>query len=167
MSLSDKERNRRYYLKHREELLAKRKTPEALAKRREYDREYRKRHPEKNKVKTKKWRQTHPEKVKEYSQKYKERQKELWATPKYKSMLKKSRDKYRKNNPEKHQAHIALNNAIARGDIIRKPCIKCGNPKSEGHHEDYSRPLEVIWLCRKCHYLHHKERRQQCQKNIT
>ena len=88
MSLSRKEKNRRYYLKHREKLLAKAKTPEALAKKRAYDREYYKIHSDKNKAKTKKWRQNHPEKVKEYAQKYKDRQKELWATPKYKAMLK-------------------------------------------------------------------------------
>lgn len=71
-----------------------------------------------------------------------------------------SRKKYIIANPEKHQAHIILNNAITSGKIARKPCEKCGETKTEGHHEDYSKPLEVIWLCRKCHCHIHKERRQ-------
>jgi hypothetical protein len=36
----------------------------------------------------------------------------------------------------------------------RQPCEVCGNPKGEAHHEDYSKPLDVVWLCS----AHHKER---------
>jgi len=46
-----------------------------------------------------------------------------------------------------------FHNAIRSGKMERLPCVVCGNPKSEGHHEDYSEPLDVIWLCRK----HHKD----------
>lgn len=43
-----------------------------------------------------------------------------------------------------------------RGELIAQPCQHCGNPKSEMHHADYSRPLDVIWVCRACHMrLHH------------
>src|SRR6185295_16839071 len=38
-----------------------------------------------------------------------------------------------------------------RGKLLPQLCAKCGDPKAEKHHEDYSKPLEVIWLCRKCH----------------
>lgn len=38
-----------------------------------------------------------------------------------------------------------------RGKIQQEPCKQCGNEHSQMHHEDYSKPLEVIWLCRKCH----------------
>lgn len=35
------------------------------------------------------------------------------------------------------------------------PCIICGNVNSEAHHEDYDKPKEVIWYCRKHHMEHH------------
>ena len=57
--------------------------------------------------------------------------------------------RYREKNPLKHQAHLALTKAIRRGILKREPCIKCGNLKVEGHHEDYSQPLVVTWLCKK------------------
>lgn len=40
---------------------------------------------------------------------------------------------------------------VRTGAIERKPCQKCGSAKAEMHHEDYGKPLEVIWLCRPCH----------------
>ena len=41
--------------------------------------------------------------------------------------------------------------AIKMGYLIREPCIICGNPESEGHHVDYSKKLEVTWLCKQHH----------------
>lgn len=38
-----------------------------------------------------------------------------------------------------------------RGKLIPQPCRVCGDPKAEKHHHDYSKPLEVEWLCRSCH----------------
>ena len=63
------------------------------------------------------------------------------------------RTNWRKKNKAKIEAHDKLNNAIRCGLVIRKPCIICGDPKSHGHHEDYSKPLDVIWLC--C--MHHNK----------
>ena len=40
---------------------------------------------------------------------------------------------------------------VKRGVIRRTPCIYCGEKKVEGHHEDYSKPLEVYWVCRPHH----------------
>lgn len=62
--------------------------------------------------------------------------------------------KYRANNPEKRRAHRKVEVAVRDGRITKEPCTVCGNTKSQGHHDDYSKPLEVIWLCAK----HHKER---------
>jgi len=54
------------------------------------------------------------------------------------------------------RARSKLNHAIRDGLIIRIPCEGCGNTKSEGHHHSYDRPLEVKWLCKKCHVEEHK-----------
>lgn len=43
--------------------------------------------------------------------------------------------------------------AVKMGRLIRLPCEVCGSPKSEAHHDDYSKPLDVRWLCRP----HHRE----------
>ena len=60
--------------------------------------------------------------------------------------------RYRKENPEKYAAHIALNNAIRDGKITKQPCQKCKSKFDiHGHHKDYSKPLEVNWLCNVCH----------------
>ena len=55
----------------------------------------------------------------------------------------------------KHIARWAAHHAVASGKLVRVPC-KCGEPKSEAHHPDYSKPLEVLWLCRPCHNEEHK-----------
>jgi hypothetical protein len=57
----------------------------------------------------------------------------------------------RKKHPERYKATTMLNNAVRDGRIKRLPCRICGNPKSEGHHSNYSKPLEVDWLCFACH----------------
>lgn len=53
--------------------------------------------------------------------------------------------------PHKRKATVAVNNALRRGKLKRMPCEVCGKVKSEAHHPDYSKPLEVQWLCRQHH----------------
>lgn len=62
---------------------------------------------------------------------------------------------YRKKNPEKYAAHSAVGNAVRDGKLHKKPCLMCGAEKVVGHHVDYSKPLDVIWLCQGCHKLIH------------
>jgi hypothetical protein len=64
----------------------------------------------------------------------------------------KHRIKYREQYPEKYRAHNLLGNALRNQRICKEPCEICGDLKSEAHHPDYSKPLEVIWLCRKHHH---------------
>jgi hypothetical protein len=78
---------------------------------------------------------------------------------KAKEVIKKGNAKYISLNPEKHLAHYTLQNAVQSGRVVRPDTCRCGNPNPEGHHEDYSRPLMVSWLCSKCHHELHKSRR--------
>lgn len=64
----------------------------------------------------------------------------------------------RKRSPHKAKARDMVNKAVKNGELLKIPCVICGNKKSEGHHEDYSKPLEVIWLCRKHHREHHSNK---------
>jgi hypothetical protein len=65
--------------------------------------------------------------------------------------------RWRENNPEKYKAHTALNNAIRDGRLKKRPCEVCRRRDSHAHHADYSKPLEVRWLCPVHHKLAHKE----------
>ena len=68
-------------------------------------------------------------------------------------------------NPEKKHAAVALSNAVRDGKIVRKKtCEVCGRRKNvEAHHEDYSKPLEIKWLCKKCHWSADEKRREREQ----
>ena len=59
--------------------------------------------------------------------------------------------KWRKSNPHKRKAHMAVSYALEKGTLKKEPCVICGEEKVDAHHENYSKPLEVIWLCRKHH----------------
>lgn len=63
--------------------------------------------------------------------------------------------RWRSRNREKQRAHSAAHKAVLSGKIQNKPaCQKCGAPPPlEMHHEDYSKPLDVLWLCIPCHAL--------------
>jgi excisionase family DNA binding protein len=45
--------------------------------------------------------------------------------------------------------------ALLRGWIQRRPCETCGDEPADAHHDDYSMPLEVRWLCPSHHHLQH------------
>lgn len=66
---------------------------------------------------------------------------------------------YRERNPEKHAAHSAVNREIRAGRFTPLPCEVCGS-KANAHHDDYSKQLEVVWLCPK----HHAERHVELRK---
>lgn len=63
-----------------------------------------------------------------------------------------------RQNPElrfKMVARWAVAKAIKSGKLFREACSICGEIKSQAHHTDYSKPLLVVWLCRKCHIIEH------------
>ena len=70
---------------------------------------------------------------------------------------------YRKNNASKYAAHSAVNNAVRSGKLHRsESCESCGSTDRwiHGHHDDYDKPLNVMWLCPVCHKQRHKELEQ-------
>lgn len=64
-----------------------------------------------------------------------------------------------------HAQNVA-EKAIARGDLVpAESCEACGvqPPRYrdgrrgiQAHHDDYTKPLTVRWLCKKCHHLWHQ-----------
>lgn len=66
-------------------------------------------------------------------------------------------DKWRGDFPERYKAVTAVGNAVRDGKLQRQPCAVCGASKTHGHHDDYSKPLEVTWLCARHHKLLHIE----------
>lgn len=68
---------------------------------------------------------------------------------------------WRNEDLRRSKAHNAVRNAIISGKLIKKHCERCGNQKSLAHHEDYDKPLEVMWLCQPCHKQRHKELKEE------
>lgn len=94
-------------------------------------------------------------KNRDYYQSY-ERQR--WLRPERRKAALEYQRRRRAANPEKYRACNAVSNAIRDGRLTKAPCEVCGKSKVEAHHDDYSKPLEVNWLCRKHHlYLHGKK----------
>lgn len=67
--------------------------------------------------------------------------------------------RWSESNKIKRGANTLVSRAIRKGEL-EKPdsCEECGksNCRLEGHHDDYSKPLDVRWLCSKCHREWHK-----------
>lgn len=66
--------------------------------------------------------------------------------------------KYRyrfKPDPVKKRAGHIVYTEVRAGRLIPQPCEVCGAPKTDAHHDDYSKPLDVRWLCRIHHSREH------------
>lgn len=113
--------------------------------------------------------------VKKYSNENKDRIKEYQAKkaklPKYvearkayakseagKLAHKKALQAYRSRYPIKAAAHGIFQHAIREGRMEKQDfCSECGSTKKiEAHHDDYSKPLDVRWLCENCHKEWHR-----------
>lgn len=78
----------------------------------------------------------------------------------------KKKEWYQKNKHKKN-ANLKVARALLNGTIIKlSNCEKCGSSeKLEAHHENYNKPLDVIWLCIKCHNNRHKEINKEKRKS--
>jgi len=72
---------------------------------------------------------------------------------------------WRQKYPERRKAHADVFVALRNGSITKQPCEKCGCEKVEAHHEDYLKPLEINWLCKKHHAEADKARRLREKQN--
>lgn len=72
-------------------------------------------------------------------------------------------ERFRARNPLKAAAHDAVRAAIQSGRLVRpKACERCGATPLrplDSHHHDYSKPLDVEFVCRRCHRVADEERR--------
>ncbi len=155
------------------ELLNYPMTEEQKAKRRETDRIWRDKNREKLRAGYRKWSLAHPELKKQKDKAYREnhrmeiRERDRQYRLRFPEKMLKSKEerkaqrlRYIKRHPEKHKARQAVLNAVNRGKLIRvDSCNRCGSQEAiEAHHADYSKPLQIEWLCYACHCTEHGRR---------
>ena len=76
--------------------------------------------------------------------------------------------KRKADEAKRNKAVYLVTRAIKAGRLVRGPCAVCGvAERTEGHHPDYDKPLEVVWLCNKHHAMEHKRIRAQRKYNLT
>lgn len=171
----EKKRSREYTRKNKEYLKSKREKNKDKINRRkrelyrdnlEHHRElnrmaskrFRKNSPEKRRTSEEKWRSKNPKKRRQYARNY---------YYKNKDKCRKYHQKYHEINPEKRPAQMLIHYSLKTG-VIKKPkfCEKCGEDKVlQGHHMDYSKPLDVLWLCPSCHKAVHMIDRLKKKEN--
>jgi len=70
----------------------------------------------------------------------------------------KAKNKYIKKNLIKYLAHNLVHSHVRDKKIEKLPCEVCGSTyRIHGHHDDYSKPLDVRWLCAAHHSQWHKK----------
>ena len=79
-----------------------------------------------------------------------EKHRKYLQSPAGRGVQRKVAAKQRLKFPEKRKAYDAFKYAVIQGKVVKQPC-SCGDAKVEAHHEDYSKPLDVVWMCRQCH----------------
>ena len=105
------------------------------------------------KARVKKHRSNNPEKLQAYEKQRSKSKKRIDQLKKYASSQKgkishkRALQNYRERYPMKYAAQIMFGNAVKNGKITRvEECSECGSrEKIEGHHDDYTKPLEVRW----------------------
>jgi len=85
------------------------------------------------------------------------RQRDKYRTPHGYLSIRKALEKSRAANPEKVKARSIISVAVATKKIDKPAnCQECSSTgRIEGHHMDYDKPLEVVWLCTPCHRMLH------------
>lgn len=114
--------------------------------------------PEAHNLRAKLWARKRISEDPEYGKKYYQKNKER---------IKEYKNKNREKNKDKINARTRLNLYLLKG-YIQKPdiCSRCKEKcdRIEAHHEDYTKSLDVIWLCPPCHILADKEKKKRDDK---
>lgn len=71
--------------------------------------------------------------------------------PKRKASVYRACRRAQEERPERHKARMAAGYAVRSGKMVKQSCFYCDDPKTQMHHDDYSKPLDVRWVCLKCH----------------
>ena len=133
--------SREYERKHKEERIA-------------YRKKYYAEHKEIMALKNKKWVENNREKHRQHCRK---------SNAAHSDQRLEYLREYRRRHPDKYKATAKINHLIEDGKLTKpNSCEVCGNVgRVEAHHRDYSKPLDVVWCCKKCHYKLDEERRQK------
>ena len=74
------------------------------------------------------------------------------ATPHRRAYRKDAARRHRLLHPDRYAARTAVSNALRSGKLVKQSCGMCGTVDNvQAHHPDYSKPLDVLWRCFKCH----------------
>ena len=78
------------------------------------------------------------------------------------------REEYNKaTNARRRKARDYIRNRVRTGKLTREPCVFCGKRDGLAHHEDYSKPLDIVWVCHTHHAQIHGGSLQIQQKHIS
>ena len=83
-------------------------------------------------------------------------------TPEGKAAAIRAKRRFIERHPAKRAAHLAVSNALRSGHLTRQQCEQCGEVKAQAHHDDYSKPLDVWWLCTTHHAEWHRNNTPLC-----
>ena len=97
------------------------------------------------------------ERAKKYRRSSAEAMKKFRASAKGKEWIRAYKKRFRLIHADKQKAHQRVTWARHTGKLIPQPCEVCGaTDRLEAHHDDYSKPMVVRWLCRPHHVAHHQ-----------
>ena len=107
----------------------------------------------------KRWNEAHREEISAYNRElYKKRREQILEYQrKYKKEhpeeISEQAKRHANKHPDRRKARTLINKLIKNRKLVKPTtCSICGSiDRIEGHHEDYSKPLEVEWLCYGCH----------------
>jgi len=84
------------------------------------------------------------------------------------AVAKEKNRRWKEKNPEKRYAQYLLNYRRRSDPTFKpQPCAKCGNPITQAHHGDYSKPFDVVWLCAKHHNEHHRNLKKGVKRDAN